>query len=74
MWFKVWDWQKRFFDEVSDEEAGAGIKAALRLLTGEPVGVLSDGALKVYRRLERGVLIAREIDRARKESDNAEPV
>ena len=71
MWFKVMSWQKSMIDSVSDADAGAGLKGVLRHLTGDPVGELSADAMKVYQAFKPRVMIALDIERCRKERDNA---
>ncbi len=71
MWFKVMGFQKKYIESVSDEDAGAGLKAALRMLAGEPIGELAPDAKRVFKGFEPRIMIALDIERCRKERDNA---
>ena len=71
MWFKVMGFQKKYIESVSDEDAGAALKAALRMLAGEPIGELAPDAKRVFKGFEPRIMIALDIERCRKERENA---
>ena len=63
MWFKVSEWQKETVESVSDEDAGAGLKAAFKTLMGETNEKLSPGANDVYRAFYPDVMAAVSIQK-----------
>lgn len=56
-WWKIHDYQKNGIEYFSDEDVGAGFKAALKCFEGETINpnTLSQGAFTVFMILKIGI-------------------